>query len=272
MKRILCPVDFSDASKTGIEFAGQLAKKISAGVTLFHVRISIWPEAIQLEEQKRMSNESMINWLSDFSDVVRNEFEVPCHYTIHQTTDTFAEAVAAQAHLFDLIVMGTNGADNAYDFVFGSNTFQVIQKSKCPVFIIPEGYRYCSIDRIIYAHDPDTNPIFLIDQLRTLSAKLDAEIRVLCIEDKGLSNETKRKMEILHDAIQARLSGKVRWSFDGQYSQDVWEALDKYVKPADGDVLALFFHHRSLLEQLFNENVVRKITMVADYPVFVFWH
>jgi hypothetical protein len=38
-----------------------------------------------------------------------------------------------------------------------------------------------------------------------------------------------------------------------------------------GSMLALSFHHRSLFEKLFNEDVIKKVTMVADYPVYVFW-
>ncbi len=272
MKKILCPVDFSEALRSGTEYAAQLAKKMSASLTLLYVRLSIWPEAIQLEEEAKKSNESISEWLADFAKEVRNEFGVPCHHYIDQTTHTFAEAVATQALMFDLIVMGTNGADNAYDYVFGSNTFHVIEKTSCPVVVVPEGYAFRPIERMVYAYDPDSNPIFLIDQIKKVATTLEAEIRVLYIDEKKPSSESQRKMEILHDAIQARLANKIQWSFDSHHSQDVWWTLDQYMKANNGDTLALFFHHRSLMQQFFNENVVKKITMVADYPVFVFWN
>ena len=46
MKRILCPVDFSNASRNGLEYAGNLAAELMAHVTLLYVRPTIWPEAV----------------------------------------------------------------------------------------------------------------------------------------------------------------------------------------------------------------------------------
>jgi len=39
----------------------------------------------------------------------------------------------------DLIVMGTNGKDSLSDFIMGSTAQNVIQRSKCPVLVMPEG-------------------------------------------------------------------------------------------------------------------------------------
>jgi nucleotide-binding universal stress UspA family protein len=272
MKKILCPVDFSEAAKNGMEYAARLAKALQANLTLLYVRTSIWPEAVQLEREVKKSNETIAEWLSLFVNEVHKEFGVHCQYEIRQTTDTFEEAVAAQASSYDLLVMGTNGADDSYQYIFGSNTFHVIERSKCPMVVVPEGVSYRSISLMVYAYDPETNPIFLIEQLKKLAIPLGTEIRVLHIAEKEPSSETNRKMEILQDAVKAREPKNISWSFDFQYSHEVSWALDRYMKENKGDILALSFHHRSLMEKLIKENVVKQISMTAEYPVFVFWH
>jgi len=271
MKKILCPVDFSDVSANGMEYASYLAKALQASLTLLHVRTSIWPEAVQLKQESRRSNEEIHSALSLFKEEVQKEFSIDCSYHIENTTGTVDETVASFAKQYDLVVMGTNGADDTYQYVFGTNTFQVIERSNSPIIVVPQGCVYQPVDRIIYAYDPDTNPIFLIDQLRNLSSSLSTEIRVLHIAEDKPSAEVKRKMEILRDAVKARASKKFDWSFDFQYSKDVWWALDQYMVANKGSMLALSFHHRSLFEKLFNEDVIKKVTMVADYPVYVFW-
>jgi nucleotide-binding universal stress UspA family protein len=271
MKKILCPVDFSDVSANGMEYASHLAKALQASLTLLHVRTSIWPEAVQLKQESRRSNEEIQSALALFKSEVQKEFNIECSYHIENTTSTVDETVASFAKQYDLVVMGTNGADNTYQYVFGTNTYQVIEQSNCPIIVVPQGCVYQPIDKIIYAYDPDTNPIFLIDQLRNLSSSLSTEIRVLHIAEDKPSAEVKRKMEILRDAVKARASKKFDWSFDFQYSKDVWWALDQYMAANKGSMLALSFHHRSLIEKLFNEDVIKKVTMVADYPVYVFW-
>lgn len=271
MKKILCPVDFSDVSVNGMEYASHLAKALQASLTLLHIRTSIWPEALQLKQESSRSNEEIQSALSLYKTEIQREFGIDCHYHIESTTDTLDNSVASFAMNYDLVVMGTNGADNTYQYVFGSNTYQVIERSNCPIVVVPEGCIYRPIELMIYAYDPESNPIFLIDQLKKLSTPLSTELRVLHVAADNPSVDTKHRMDILRDAVKARESKNLTWSFDFQYSKDVWWALNQYMTTHRGGMLALSFHHRSLIESLFNENVIKEITMVADYPVYVFW-
>ncbi len=271
MKKILCPVDFTDVSANGMEYASHLAKALQASLTLLYVRSSIWPEAVQLKKESSESNEEIQSGLSLFKNEIQKEFGIDCNYHIETTIDTLEDTIASFAKHYDLVVMGTNGADNTYQFVFGSNTYQVIERSDCPIVVVPEGCIYRPIDLMIYAYDPDTNPIFLIDQLKKLSTPLNTELRVLHVAEDKPSAEVKHRIDILRDAVKARESKNLTWSFDFQYSKDVWWALNQYMTTSRAGMLALSFHHRSLIESLFNENVIKKITMVADYPVYVFW-
>lgn len=273
MKKILCPIDFSESAKQGMEYASHLTKALGASLSLLYVRPTIWPEAVQLDHEEKQSNESILSWLALFSKEINQEFGIFCDYHLKDTTNTFDQAVTELAHHYDLIVMGTNGADNSYQYVFGSQSFHVMQQAKCPVVLVPEGYTYQPVVEIVYAYDPNTNPLFLSEQLRKLAAPLGAKIKVLHILEDKPSVETVRKMEILEDVIKAREPRNVSWSFEFQSAEDVALALDHYMNTGKGgDMLALSFHHRSLVERLFKENVIKKIAMIADYPVFTFWH
>ena len=272
MKKILCPVDFSESSMNGVEYASHLTRDLGAGLTLLYVRTSIWPEAMQLEQEVNESNDALQSKLTVAVAEIQREFGVPCHYHVEQTTDTLEGAISALAFNYDLVVMGTNGADTFYQYAFGSNSYQVIEKSKCPVILVPVTCAYRSLNTLIYAYDPDTNPIFLVEQLKRLTAPLKASVTVLHISEEKVSDEVRRKMEILEGAIQARGSKLSPWTFDFTHSDEVGWALNRYMKTHNGDMLVLSFHHRSLLEKLFTENVVKQISMVASYPVFIFWH
>ncbi len=272
MNKILCPIDFSEASKNGMEYAANLAKALKAKLTLLYVRTSIWPEAIQLEKELSESNEAIQSRLAVFAVEVQKEFAISCDYLIEQTTDTFEETVAARSADYNLIVMGTNGADTFYQYVYGSNSFHVIENSKRPVLIVPEGCAYRPFNMIVYAYDPETNPIFLIEQLKEIATPFRTEVKVLHISETKISSDVKRKMEILHDVVRARESKNISLSFDFTYSDEVAQALDAYIKIHAADMLALSFHNRSLMERIFRENTVKQISMVAVYPVFVFYH
>ncbi len=272
MKKILCPVDFSEPSMNGMEYASHLAKDMGASLTLLNVRTSIWPEAVQLEQEVNESNEALLSKLAAAATEITNEFGISCHYHIEQTTETPEGAIAILAREYDLVVMGTNGADSFYQYAFGSNSYHVIEKSKCPIIVVPITYTYRPLHEIVYAYDPDTNPILLVEQLKRFTSPLKVSVKVLHITEEKLSAEVKRKMEILEGAVKARESEARPWTFDFTHSDEVGWALNHYMKTHDGDMLALSFHHRSLMERLFTENVVQQISMVAHYPMFVFWH
>lgn len=272
MKSILCPTDFSEVASNAIEYAAQLTKSLSASITLTYVRPTIWPEAVQLEQEERTSAEEISALLKRMCQEVQNEFGVICNFNVQSTTDTLEETIAALASQYDLLVMGTNGADNYYQYVFGSNTYHVIEKTKCSVIVVPRGCKFKQPDILVYAYDPDTNPVFLIDELKKLVSPLRTEVHVLHIAERKPSDEEDHKMEIMRDAIKARMPKNIGWAFEFQYSDDVPWALDHYMKTHQMEMLALSFHHRSLMERLFSKNVIKEITMISEYPVFVFWH
>jgi len=272
MKKILCPVDFSESSMNGVEYASHLARDLGASLTLLNVRISIWPEARQLEQEVKDSDDALRSKMVAAAIEIEKEFKIPCRYHIEDTTDTLEGAVSELATEYNLVVIGTNGADTFYQYAFGSNSYRVIEKSKCPIIVVPIHYAYRPLHSLVYAYDPDTNPIFLVEQLKQLTISLNATIKVLHITEEKVTDEVRRKMEILEGAIKARESKATKWTFDFTHADEVGWALNQYMKIHDADMLVLSFHHRSLMEKLFTENVVKQISMVASYPVFIFWH
>jgi nucleotide-binding universal stress UspA family protein len=271
MKKILCPVDFSLTSQEGVDYAAHLAQALGCSITLFHVRTTIWPEARQLDYLAELSDDNIRNMLNDWATELRQQYSIVCEAYFESTTNTFEEIIATQALHHDLLVMGTHGADSFFSYVFGSNTFHVISKAKCPVVVVPQGCYYRPLDLIVYAYDPDTNPLFMVEQLKALTNKLGSQVRVLHVEEDPKPDD-RRRMEILKEAIKARESKYLKLSFDFQYSEEVSYALTTYMKVHKAGMLALSVAHRTLMEKLFTEHVVKQISLTAEYPVFVFWH
>ncbi len=272
MKKILCPVDFSPAAMNGMEYAAQLAKDLAANLTLLYVRPSIWPEAVQLEQEVAVGLEGIGDRLEVYSQEVHKEFGILCDNHIEQTTDTVEMAIASEAGNYDMIIMGTNGADDVYQYVFGTHSFHVVEQARCPVIIVPEGYGYRPIRKIIYAYDPVTNPVFLIEQLKAIAFPLNAEVKVLHIATDKRTPELEQKVQAMMDALKVRETRHISWSLDFQYSDEVPDALDRYLRVHEADMLALSCHHQSWIEKLFKPDIVKEISMIADYPVLAFWN
>lgn len=272
MRKILCPVDFSEASKNAIEFAAKLTKELSGQITFLYVRTSIWPEAKHLEKDAVLSENSISEWFEKIAGLVENEFGISSNYIIQSTTDTFEDVVSHFSLGYDLVVVGTNGVDSIYKYFFGSNSFHLIEKSKCPVLVVPHGFLYRPVKQIVYAYDPETNPIFLVEQLKKFACSLRSAVRVLHISTYESSKESDLRMQMLEKAVLVREPKGIDWSFDFQYSKDIVWALNKYLREHNADMLAISFHHHTLVEQLRGVDLIKEICASSEFPIFVLWH
>jgi len=160
MKRILVPIDFSDATPAVIDLACQLAKGLEAEIHLVHVKelsgaatpgalgyglagmpelapmsgvpVSVFnpmPEPV-LEDQGQKSK--LAQWQHEIA-------QAGIRVTLHEPCGMVAEEILNQADAInaDLIVMGTHGHGAMYTLLVGSATKGVLKHCMRPVLLVP---------------------------------------------------------------------------------------------------------------------------------------
>lgn len=255
----------------GANYAGNLAKELHTRITLCFIQLSIWPEATQLAAETAESREALNDRLRQLAVHLQDEFGIPVDYRYLVSLDAVEQVIADLAGQYQLVVMGTNGLANYYKHVMGSRTFGVIARTRCPVLVIPEGVSYQPISRIVYAYDPETNPIFLIDQLKRLAAELHLEVTVLHVSPHKPAPETEHQVELLRLAIQARQPSSLVFHFAHRFGNDISDTLHQFMMEQPGSLLAMSFHRHTFMEQLFRKDVIAGVSSLASYPVYVFW-
>lgn len=138
-KRILCPVDFSDASLAALEFAFSMAQEGDAELTLLHVFDAgdepLTNRPINVPEYRPQLEHDFAEKLARLvPDSVRTWCR-PTTRTAHGKPYREILGIAAEDSA-DLIVMGVHGR-NALDLMlFGSTTNQVVRRATCPVLTL----------------------------------------------------------------------------------------------------------------------------------------
>ncbi|MEW6570390.1 MAG: universal stress protein [Nitrospirota bacterium] len=137
IRRILCPVDFSDISGRALEAAKELADQFSCKLHVLHV---IHGEMItkmiaksgkgqeilkQLLEEFRLT---MLNFLNKFGIIGEGVIE-------EGEPDKVIVSYARKEDV-DLIVIGARGIGRIKEMLIGSTTDAVLKTSACPVFVI----------------------------------------------------------------------------------------------------------------------------------------
>ncbi len=145
IKKILCPVDFSEYSDEVVEYAGFLAKLLKARVVLIHVLdglqgldqfqiLSLTPEEIarKMESEARDELEVM---MEDIAKGVKAE-------TVLRWGKPFVEIIREiKEKKIDLVVMGSHGRTGIPHLLIGSTAERVVRKSPCPVLVVRRGSR-----------------------------------------------------------------------------------------------------------------------------------
>ena len=160
MKRILVPIDFSNATLRVIDLAQQLAKALDAEIHLVHVKeltaaaapgtlgygLAGMPELAPMSgvplpvfdpmPQTVPVDEDEQSKLTHWQDKIAQS---GVKVTLHQPTGAVVEEILNEADVAnaDLVVMGTHGHGAMYNLLVGGVTKGVLKRSTRPVLLVP---------------------------------------------------------------------------------------------------------------------------------------
>jgi nucleotide-binding universal stress UspA family protein len=196
MKTILAPVDFSDASLNALAFAAELAKRSTALLII----VNILQKGAD-EDEANDKLKFMVKGLKKSSDPVLN-----CEsFAVYGDLITSLKKII-KVQQPDLLVMGTKGASGLKKLLIGSNTVNVISKTRLPALVIPEVARFKDFlkkgkNRIVLATDLDAleneNALDILKEIALLI--IEPKIRVLSVRSKNakLSKEKREERHFL---------------------------------------------------------------------------
>ena len=142
IRKILCPVDFSENSRKAISLAKGYAELFSAELHILHVipshvmkeRWEQWinpdnKDSQQFEEGLRSDAAAKLSQL-------RKEFDISAEAGIVQGAPGQMICFAAEEGAYDMLVMGARGLSYIQGVLIGSTTESVLRTSPCPVLVV----------------------------------------------------------------------------------------------------------------------------------------
>jgi nucleotide-binding universal stress UspA family protein len=144
-KKICCPIDFSDPSRTALRTAVDLCNTFGAELTLFH---AYQLPGYTLPEGSVVASPKMLQDLADQADAHLVEWKKLAEgigaqgvRTAKSVGEPALEIVEfARQGGFDLLVLGTHGRTGIRHALLGSTAERVVRRAGCPVLTVhPEG-------------------------------------------------------------------------------------------------------------------------------------
>ena len=147
--KIIIPTDFSDQSYQALKFIHQMNKEIGCELILLHV----------LDKYSHKIKKPATDKIVDF--IKSNDLNGAFLELIYRLQESFDETIDIEGHFVDSsgnlprdivdesktlgadwIAMGTHGANQLKDYIWGSNTTNVMELADIPVLAIPPEAKY----------------------------------------------------------------------------------------------------------------------------------
>ena len=133
--KILCPVDFSDATSSVNEYASILAKSTGASITYLFVSV---PEVAMSTFGVSVPAEDHANSMQYLLEVVPTIPDIESEHVLLFGTPASEIIDYANGNEIDLIVMGTHGRTGLTRLLMGSVAEAVVRSSECPVLTLKD--------------------------------------------------------------------------------------------------------------------------------------
>lgn len=269
MIKVLCPTDFSEVALNAISYAAKFCKELDAQLTLFYVESMRENTNVELLRGKSLTIEAETEKLEELCHELELAFHISCNSEIQPYSAPIYKMISNRAGNFDLVIMGTNEAENMYKVFSGSNTYKLIQSATVPVLYIPNGYIYTPFNKIIYAFDYLHDFKLPLEQLKPYLKKFKSKLTVLQVTEPLDPQKTYELKEIQRQ-IRNEYLNELSIEFDTVQDTHIAQKIDEYASEKGAELLALCTHHYGAWENLFHKSVIKTICHKANYPVFVF--
>jgi nucleotide-binding universal stress UspA family protein len=290
VRRILCPVDFSDASRHAFAHAVVIGGWYGASITVLHVASPVvlpeqpivfagFPTVAVAPEDRPTLETRLRDWL-----------ELPAG---RQTADIIIEdGYNASAHILeraaswpaDLLVMGTHGRSGFDRVVLGSVTEKVLRKASCPVLTVPPpAVRVAKLPykRVLCPIDFSPSSIAAFRFACSIAKESDAHLTLMHVFDSPVDSDWPVQ-QFDSPEFRAQREAEARHRLDALIADDVrtWAEPATHVsfgKPYrrilavaekdEVDLLVMGVHGRNPLDMLLMGSTTNQVVRRASCPV-----
>jgi nucleotide-binding universal stress UspA family protein len=249
--KILVPTDFSENAEHALTFAKNIAKSQHGTITLIFAFYAVYDFANQAEiiidqieqDAKKLMEKAVNQGVSE---------GIEMNYFIKQGTVSYVVTSTALKENYDLIVMGTQGANYTPKKIFGTNTGHVIKESKVAVLAIPEHSTWESVSKIIISSEMKEEDEVYYQKLLHLTQNWDFNYELLhIIKDNETQSQTLKDKQVAFFKEQV---SKKFIEFNEIHSSLVNQAISSYLKENSDAILVMFYKKKSFFDQLINKS------------------
>ncbi len=249
--KILVPMDLSPTSILALDHALYLAKDLKSEIHLLHVKetatvnnliTSIFKKDLKEgEKDTRVVEVRFQEYINEFQSKYGIKTIVKfLEGTVYIQVLNYAKEIGA-----GLICMGTHGSKGVENFIGGSNTFRVVNQSKCPVLSIHANSGSKGIKDIILPLDSSRDTREKVDDALYIAQRFNSTIHVVGLStssDEMILNRLRVVTKQVEDYIK---EDNIATTYGFKTGKNLATLTLEYAKEKEADLIIIMTEQES---------------------------
>jgi nucleotide-binding universal stress UspA family protein len=278
MKKILIPTDFSDISKNSIVYGFHLAAKLNMKVEMVHV-LELYKFAAGTSEAELISTilpadniqEMEVSAMESFKKMhaeIVGQLPQGVPYTTKVTSGHLVNELIVESASDDteLIILAVSGSQDLVTRFTNSTISSIIEEAVCPVMVIPSGYSFKALSKVIHATDFHKSDLDLLNKFVSIFNIYKPLINVIHVTSKTDDFKTELKFAGFKQLVQEKIAYS-DISYKLLIHKNVVQGIIEAIKSENADMLLMLKEHESFLKSLFETSKTEKIAHILKVPM-----
>jgi nucleotide-binding universal stress UspA family protein len=269
MKTILVPTDFSKNANRAFNYACNLALQTGAKIILMNAYQSPASTSnVMINFTDILEEDSKKDLVKDLAKQKENSSYDSIDIEAYSCYGYLSEAIkkANSEFTIDLVVMGTSGASNLSNRLFGSNTTDAIKNAEQPILVVPNKTEYSPWKNITFASNIQTSkndcPFKPLKELITMP---NCKLNILTVVEDLSTVDTDK----INERISTKLEG-IDYKINVVVNEKVSDGILDFINTNETDLLVLIRKNYGFIEGLIHSSVTKKIALHANKPMLLY--
>lgn len=260
--KILLPTDFSEDSLASALYAAHLSKALKKAIDIVHITEVVSGAGIY-EEGNHLTKDLLRTRLFELSQKMEKAVGGDLEFDTLLLYGTTTTALASLAEDYSLVVMSAKGEDDLDRFFLGSTTKHLVQENIVPVVVVPPGYEFTPIKRIIWALDDQHISTFKqIQPLPQIAKVFGAHLEIFHHDEGEFDEGLRLDLAIFLE----NLDYSVHFDFSPGH---ITETILDFAQSEKADLICMIHHRRPLLLKLFHPSKTLNSISKSKLPLLI---
>ncbi|MEQ9186097.1 MAG: universal stress protein [Cryomorphaceae bacterium] len=266
MSTILFPTDFSNDARNAFDYGISLFGNEHRYI-LFNAYEEPMSTATSMVSLRDVLQEASEDSLREELAFINEKYQDLNVVSVSEYGDPiFSVTNYAKSHSIDLIIMGTAGATGLQKIFLGSVATAVIEKASCPVIVVPKGYEFEPLRRVLFTTDllnaeGDKLPQVLVELI--LNTK--SQVTILTVNASGDEiDETRAESGLaLHMSMH-----DFPHKFEVVVGEDIQREIQNFARENEMHLLVTTPRKSGWFQRLLNPSISKELAEHLEIPMF----